>query len=111
MILYKRYILTFAGYNLKVLHGRVYEIFNVRATFRSKWVSAFVVSLVPNFTTQLEQKLKEKLRMAVILLYMTQHYVLPQLEAHTVPRCVHSESQSKTVSQAYFSRFEQKRNF
>jgi len=90
MILYKRYILTFAGYNLKVMHGRVFEIFNVRAMFRSKSVTAFVVSLVQNFTTQVKQKLKEKFRMAVILIYMRQHYVLPQLEAHTVPRCVHT---------------------
>jgi len=77
MIPYKRYILTFAGYNLKVLHGRVFEIFNVRAMFCTKCVSAFVVSLVPNFTTQLKQKLKEIFRVAVVLLYMTQHYVLP----------------------------------
>lgn len=71
MILHKRYILTFAGYSLKVLDRRVLEIFNVQAMFRSKCVGAFVVSLVPNFTTELKQKLKEKFRMAAILLYMT----------------------------------------
>jgi len=88
MILYKCYILTFAGYKLKVLYRRVFEILNVQAMFRSKCVGAFVVSLVPNFTTKLEQKLKEKFRMAAILLYMTQQYVLRELKAHTVPRCV-----------------------
>ena len=90
MILYKRYILTFAGYNLKVLHRRVFDIFNEQAMIRSKCVGASVVSLVPNFTTQLKQKLKEKFRMAAILLYMTQQYVQPELKAHTVPRCVHT---------------------
>jgi hypothetical protein len=57
MILYKRHILTFAGYNLKVPHRRVFQTFNVQTTFRSKYVGAFVVSLVQNFTTQLKQKL------------------------------------------------------
>jgi hypothetical protein len=75
---------------LKVLHLRVFEIFNVQATFRSKCVGAFVVPLVPNFTTQLKQKLTEKFSMVAILLNKTQQYVLPNLKAHTVPRCVHT---------------------
>ena len=81
----QRYSLTFVGYNLKVL-----EIFNVQAKFRSKYVGAFAASFVPNFTMQLKQKPKEKFRMAAILLHMTQKYVLPQLKAHTLPRCVHT---------------------
>jgi hypothetical protein len=53
---------TFAGYNFKVLHRRVFEILtykHVQAIIRSKCVCAFVVYLVPNFTTQLKQKLKK----------------------------------------------------
>jgi hypothetical protein len=88
-MMYQSYILIFAGYNLKVLHRRVFETFYVQAMFRSKCVGTFVVSLVPNFTTQLKQKLKEKFRMAAMLLYMTQRYVLPELKAHTAPRCFH----------------------